>query len=123
MKPLSLLDVKQALWDARFRDLFPEYKEQVDEFMSNPGCSCNVDLYRKLMEHKDRLKTYFPTREIVTPKEEIEALAKNRWKVINCKAVDLERQLKKLGQGRKQIAVARWEDEVTVVINELDVLF
>ncbi len=123
MRPLSLLDVKQALWDKRFRDLFPEHTELITGFLNNPGCSCNVDLYRKLMEHKDRLKEYFPTREIVTPKEEVEILSNNKWKVINCKAADLEKQLKKLGKGRKQIAVARWEDEVTVVVNELDVLF
>lgn len=123
MKPLTLLDVKQALWDERFRDLFPEHRDEIREFLNNPGCACNVDLYRKLMEHKDRLAQYFPTRQIVTPKEEIDALARNRWKVINCRAADLEKELKKLGTGRKQIAVARWEDQVTVVVNELDVLF
>lgn len=123
MKLLSLLDVKQALWDARFRDMFPEYSEEIKEFLNNPGCACNVGLYQKMMEHKDRLKSYFPTKQIVTPKEEIEALANNKWKVINCAVDELERNLKKLGPGRKQIAVARWEDKVTVVINELDVLF
>jgi len=120
MKPLTLLDVKQAIWDKRFRELFPEY--DFTEFLNNPGCACNVDLYRKIMEHKDRLQAYFPTKTIITPKEEIEALSKNKWKVINCKADELEKQLRKLGTGRKQIAIARWENEITLVVNELDYL-
>lgn len=124
MKKLSLLEVKQALWDDRFRDLFPEYKDEIQEFIKNPGCACNVDLYRKMMEHTDRLKQYFPTREIITPQEEIDALARDNWKVISCHINDLEKNLRKLGKGtRKQIAVARWQDQVTVVINDLDVIF
>jgi chemotaxis methyl-accepting protein methylase len=35
----------------------------------------------------------------------------------------LEKKLSKLGPGRKQLDVARWEDQVTVVINELDIVF
>lgn len=122
MKKLTLLEIKSALWDDRFRGLFPEYKEDIQEFIKNPGCACNVELYRKLMEHKDRLKEYFPTREIITPQEELDMLSKNHWKVINCHIQELEKQLKALGKGRKQIAVARWEDQVTVVVNEIDLL-
>lgn len=123
MKKLSLLDIKQALWDKRFRDLFPEHSAEINKFIENPGCACNVDFYKKLMQHKDRLQEYFPTKEIVTPQEEAESLAQNHWKVINCTAQELEGKLKSLGKGRKQIAVARWQDQVTVVVNELDVVF
>ena len=31
--------------------------------------------------------------------------------------------VKKLNKGRKQIAISRYEDQVTVIINELDILF
>lgn len=124
MKPLSLLDIKQALWDERFRKMFPEHQEEIQEFLSNPGCACNVDLYRKLMEHKDRLRDYFPTRQIITPKEEIESLSKPKFRVINCSVQDLEKELRKLPPGpKRQIAPARYEDQITVIINELDVLF
>lgn len=123
MKQLTLLDIKQALWDDRFRKMFPEYNKEISEFLTNPGCACNIDLYRKLMEHKDRMQEYFPTRLIITPKEEMEAMSKGKWKVINCNVNELEKELKKLPPGRRQLAVGRWQDQVTVIINEIDILF
>jgi hypothetical protein len=115
MKPLSLLDIKQALWDERFRNLFPEHAKEITEFLHNPGCVCNVDLYRKLMSHKDKLKEYFPTKDIVQEEEQ-----KSKWSVINCKIDELESKLKSFSKGRKYLSIARWEDQVTVVINELN---
>ena len=50
-------------------------------------------------------------------------MADNQWSVINCSIDDLEKQLRKLGPGRKQLDIARYEDQVTVVINELDIVF
>lgn len=123
MKILSLLDIKQALWDERFRKLFPEHDKEITEFLNNPGCACNTELYQKLMGYKDRLQEYFPTKLIITPKEEAESLSRNHWKVINCHVDKLQSELKKLGKGRKQIAVARYQDQVTVIVNELEVLF
>ena len=43
----------------------------------------------------------------------------NDWSVINCHINDLNKELKKIRHGKKQIAIARYEDQVTVVINEL----
>lgn len=120
---VNILEIKQALWDQRFRDLFPELKADINKFLHDPGCSCNVPLYRKILGYKDALQKYFPTKVIETPEEEMEALAKNEWRVINCHKDELEEKLRRLGPGRKQIAVARFEDQVTVVINELNVLF
>lgn len=119
IKPISLLDIKQALWDERFRKLFPEHADDINEFMTNPGCACNVDLYRKLIEHKDRIQQYFPTRLIVTPKEEIEKLSQNTWAVINCNIEELEKELRNLPKGRKNLALARWENQATAVVNGL----
>lgn len=122
MKKITLLEIKQALWDHRFREMFPEYENEIKEFINNPGCACNVNLYRKILKHKDVLKKYFPTREIETPQEEIEKLSKNSWIVINCHVDELQERLKKLGTGRKQVAVGRYQDQVTVVVNELEIL-
>ena len=36
---------------------------------------------------------------------------------------DLEKKLRKLPPGRKQLDVSRWEDQVTIVVNELDILY
>lgn len=120
---LGLLDIKGALWDERFRAMFPEYEKEMKEFIKNPGCTCNVQLYRSLLSHKDRLQKYFPTKEIESTQEEIERLAENRWKVINCHVDDLEKELRKLSKGRKQVVIARDREMVTCVINELDIIY
>lgn len=125
MKKLKLIEIKNSiLHDARFRALFPEMEQEFQEVIKNPSCGCNMPVYRKVLEFKDRLVKYFPNREIVTPKEEVEALGPNQWSVINCKANELESVLNNLHKfGRKQIAVARWEDQITVVVNDLGVVF
>ncbi len=125
MKKVGLMDINQALVDPRFRDSLPlELKEDVIQFLQNPSCACNVPFYRKLIKnYRPYLTAYFPGVEIMDEAQEVKMLAENNWRVINCSVKDLEIQLRNLGPGRKQIAVARWEDQATVVVNELDVLF
>ncbi len=122
---LSLLDVKKALKDSRFRLTLPkEMEKEVDEFLNNPGCACHVPLYKKIAKDcKDQLKKYYPNLEVPDQEEEIKKLAENNWTVISCHIDELEKKLSKLGPGRKQLDVARWEDQVTVVVNELDIIW
>ena len=122
VKKITLLDVKQALRDARFRSVLPsELNEDIQKYLQNPGCACNMPIYRKVLKLAGKqLKEYFPDRELVDPDEEIKALAENHWSVINCHKDELEGKLRKLPSGRKQIAIARFEDQVTVVVNELN---
>ena len=122
---ISLLDVKKALRDSEFRKTLPEsLLDDVQKFLNNPGCVCNVPIYRKIMKFGgEQLKKYFSDKILVTPEEEEAKLAKNNWSVINCSIGELESNLKKLNKGRKQIAISRYEDQVTVIINELDILF
>lgn len=124
-RPIGLMDVKQALRDNRFREsLPPSFAGDIQKYLNNPGCACNVPIYKKVMsEAKEQLQKYFPNRSVANLDEEAKKLAENNWSVINCKAEDLEKELKKLPSGRKQIAVARYEDMVTVIINELDILY
>jgi len=121
------MEIKKALLtDGRFREsLSPALKEEVTKFLANPGCpSCSVPLIRRILsECPDQLRQYFAGREIADPTEEIQKLAKNNWSVINCHVDELEDKLKKLAPGRKQIAVARYDDQVTVVVNELDLIY
>lgn len=121
---IRLLDVKQALLDARFRDrLPPEVAPDVEKFLRNPGCACNASVYRNVLRHCSRqLAEYFPDKDYLSPSDEAEGLAANHWSVISCHVSELESRLKSLPRGRKQLAVARWEDQVTVVVNEIDVL-
>lgn len=123
-RKLGILDVKHAINDQRFCDLFPELKEDIEKVQKDPGCSCNREIYLKFFSYKDRLEKYFPNKTIETIEEEKIKLAENHWKVINCHISELESKLKKLvPSGRMQLAVTRYEDQVTAVINPLDVLY
>jgi len=119
------MEVKQALRDPRFRDSLPiEFQEDVAKYLQNPGCACNIPIYRKIIkEALKQLQTYYPGRDIVDEQEEIKKLVENKWTVINCRIDELQNRLKQLPPGRKQLDVARWEDQVTVVINEIDIIY
>jgi hypothetical protein len=125
MTKISLLDVKKALKDSRFRLSLPkEFEKDVEEFLDKPGCGCHVPLYKKILkECKEQLKNYFPNLEIADQTVELEKLAENNWTIINCHINELETKLNSLPPGRKQLDVARYEDQVTVVINDLDIIF
>lgn len=125
MDKVSIKDVKNALRDSRFRAILPsEMSVDIDEYLKNPGCPCHLPFYQKIIKNcKDQLSRYYPGREISDHEEELKAIAANHWRVINCHITELESKLAGLGPGRKQLDVARWQDQVTVVINELDVVF
>jgi hypothetical protein len=122
---ITLLDIKHALQDARFRKTLPDSMEkELLEYNKNRNCPCNTKLYRRIIkEAKQQLKAYFPGREVINEEEEIKKLAENHWIVINCHINELEKKLKKLPPGRKQVEVARYEDQVTAIINEIDVIY
>lgn len=125
MERISIRDIKSALKDSRFRLTLPKsMAAEVDGFLDNPGCACNAPLYRKILkECREQLSLYFPDKTIPDHEEEIRRLAENRWTVINCHVDELAGRLTRLGPGRKQLDVARWQDQVTVVVNELDIVF
>lgn len=127
-RKIGLLEVKNALLDDRFRKSLPsEFTPDVDKFLSNPGCACNHPIYRKIaMKCSKELSAYFPQMDVMSEEEfeeKNQRLLKNNWQVINCHVSELADQLKKLGSGRKQLDIARYQDQVTVVINHLDVDF
>lgn len=125
MKKIGLMEVKQALKDPRFRDALPlEVQDDVAKFMSNQSCACNIPIYRKILKTcKKQLSEYYPGDEITNEEKEVQALAQNHWSVINCNVSELESKLRGLPIGRKQLAVARYQDQVTVVVNELDIIW
>lgn len=122
---MGLMEVKQALRDKRFRESLPgELQPEIQKYLQNPGCACNVPIYKKIMiEAKQQLQNYYPNRSIANLEEEASKLAENHFSVINCHVDELEEKLRRLNPGRKQLAVARYEDRVTVVVNELDLVF
>lgn len=119
---ISIQEVKTALRDPEFRKKLPEeLKLDVQKYEQNPSCGCNLPIYQRILKIAPKqLKDYFPGREVETPEEKL--LMENHWKVINCHVNELEQTLKNLPSGRKQVAVARYEDQVTVIVNELDIL-
>lgn len=126
MNKIGLMDVKNALRDQRFRESLPEeLTSDIIKYLQNPGCgACGTKLFRKILRDcRKQLLSYFPGRDVYKEEEEMAKLAENHWSVINCHKDELEDALKKLPVGRKQIAIARYEDQVTVVVNELDVLW
>jgi len=76
-KKVTLLEVKSALKDSRFRMSLPKSLEnEVNEFLNNPGCPCHVPLYRKILKDcKEQLLKYYPNAELTDPAEEIKKLA------------------------------------------------
>lgn len=124
-KRINIHDVKQALLDERFRNTLPEdLKEDVQNFLKNPTCACNSPIYINVMRKaRQQLIEYFPTKETPTDEEikkETEQQTINNWQVINCGIHELSEKLRGLGTGRKQIDIARWQDQVTVIVNHLD---
>jgi len=124
-KKINIHDIKQALLDERFRDsLPPELTEDVQKFLKNPGCACNHPIYMNVMRKAGKeIASYFPTKDTLSPEEvekNLERFAKNEWQVINCNIQELSAELKKLKVGRKQLDIARWQDQITIVINHLD---
>jgi hypothetical protein len=124
-KPITLLDVKMAMRDSRFRNSLPaELNEDVRKYLENPGCACNMPIYRRVIKiAKTQLQSYFPNRAVSDPEEEDKLLMKNSFLVIDCHVKDLEAHLNRLGPGRKQITCSRYEDKVVVIVNELDLVY
>lgn len=122
---ITLLDIKTALRDPKFRDKLPSsVKDDVQKYLSNPNCTCNFPIYEKIMrEAQSEIQQYFPEKEYKKIDEKLEKLARNNWTIINCSIGELEGRLKSLAPGRKQIALSRYEDQVTVIVNELEQLF
>lgn len=125
MKKITVHDVKQALLDERFRASLPtELQDDVTKFLKNPGCACNNPIYVNVMRKAGKqVAAYFPTKDepdVEQMEKDIEKLAKNEWQVINCHMDELVAELRKLGPGRKQLDIARYQDQVTVVINHIE---
>ena len=75
-----------------------------------------------MKEAKKQVSDYYPSKTAMSDEElnKKATLALNDWQVINCSIHELHERLKSLGPGRKQLDIARYEDQVTVVVNHLE---
>lgn len=123
--PISVLDVKNALKDPKFREKLPKSLDpDVQKYLQNPNCTCNIPIYQRVLQQAEKeIKEYYPEKSYISPEEELEKLSRNNFSVVNCSIGELEDILKKLKPGRKQISMSRYEDQVTVIINELDAIY
>jgi hypothetical protein len=122
-KRVTVHDIKQALLDERFRTTLPqELNDDIQKFLKNPGCACNHPIFLKVMKQAGtQVAAYFPTKEADAEAVEKDIRsAANRWQVINCSVEELQKKLQALGPGRKQLEIARWQDQVTVIVNHLE---
>jgi hypothetical protein len=122
---ITVSDIKEALKDEQFRNALPaSLQDDVKKFLSNPNCSCNMKIYQRILAEADvNVKAFFPNKSLVSPQQVMETVMHNNWTVINCNINQLEDELRKLKTGRKQISMGRFEDQVTVIINELEVVY
>lgn len=126
MKKITLNDIKTAMRDVKFRlSLPPELKDDIAKYEKNPGCACNLSVYKNIIRlATPQIQEYFgKDSEIENIEPNLEKLAENNWTVINCHVNELENKLKALPKGRKQISIARYEDLVTVIVNELNYIY
>ncbi len=128
MKKVTIHDIKQALLDERFRATLPEeLSSDVQKFLKNPGCGCNHPIYLRVMKKAGKqVAAYFPNKDEPNAEEmerSIEKMVKNEWQVINCHVDKLVDELRALRPGRKQIEIARWQDQITVIVNHLEEVF
>jgi hypothetical protein len=124
MKPIiTLNEVKRAIRSADFRRLFPELSGEFEQYMAKPGCApCVRNVITGLLQRQETLLAYFGDVEldIVTPEAgEAPPASANIYRVINCHIDKLEEELSKLPPGPKQIAAARWSDQITIIVNDL----
>ncbi len=122
MTKITIQEVKSALRDPNFRNKLPEsLKPDIQKYEQNPGCACNLPIYHNVIRFAPKLlREYYPNKELINIDEELTKMAENHWTVINCHVDELENKLKSLPSGRKQLAITRWQDQCTVVVNELD---
>ena len=122
---VSLADIKNALKDESFRNSLPEsLQPDVQKFLQNPNCSCNMKIYQKILqEAEQQVINHFPDKKYLSPQQVMDTAMQNTWTVVNCHINELEENLKKLKPGRKQITMGRYEDQVTVIINELEMVY
>lgn len=118
MREIGVEAVKRALLDGEFRKRFAKHGDLIDKWIDNPGCKCNAPLYSAILEDVASLREYFGEDIVVVGQQGGPAEQVNRWTVINCSIHELERELAKLPPGPKQIAIARFEDRVTAVVND-----
>lgn len=116
--------IRKAINRKRFQDMFPELAESFERYMVKPGCgSCEENLFSALLASPDRLKQYFGEdsqfEQVPAPPVIGNVVPEQSFTVINCHVDELSSKLNMLAPGRYEIAAARWENEITVIVKTI----
>ncbi len=108
---MNLVEIKESLRsDENFRNLFPEYKDEIRQFLKDTSCPCHADLYKKISLKKEKISDY-KSGSVVSVK-----FTSDEFKVINTDIESLEQELKKIPIGSKVESMARHDSNVTVIV-------
>jgi len=111
MLKIGLVEVKQLLqYNLNFRLLFPEFKDEINKFVKCTNCENNGSLLRKILNHKDRIEKFLSDKNENVPK------LQDEFKVINTGIENLEEELRKIPIGSRVESLARFDNNVTVII-------
>lgn len=115
-------DLKRAVKKGDFRKRFPELRVEFDDFIQKNGCAfCAKKMVEGLMSYKDRLYDYFGDVNLaIEAPEAFDPVGDNNFTIINCGIHELEDKLNALPPAAYQITAARYEDQVTVVVNRIN---
>jgi len=117
--------IRKAINRKRFQDLFPELAEIFERYITRPGCgSCEETLFSALLASPERLKQYFGDdsqfEQIPPPPPALARMVPEQsFTVINCHVDELSSKLNMMPPGRYEIAAARWENEITVIVKTI----
>lgn len=117
---------------AVFQKILKEAPEQVKAYFPTKDVSQATEQLQKAAANQPQIsypqqqsqpqmmnKSYIPNQTVNI--NELKATPPpDNFHVINCSIGEVEERLKKLPQGLKQIAMARYEDQVTIIVNIMD---
>lgn len=125
--PTAVVNIERLLRDAvkaKFQSMFAQHRVLFERFLDKPGCGgCRTRLVMALTRDQEALKAYYGEHAVFdfdVPEQSPSSMDKaGAFVVINCPVEDLANQLNKLPSANYQIAVARDDAEVTVVVKPL----
>lgn len=131
IEPLRLTRdmLEKQFFTPQFRDLFPDMAEKFSEYFKNPSCPCNYGLVQHVVSDGTALERWF--KRPVMLDDNLRAMSEKlmmrhgpggqrEFWVLNTTTDKLQSELDSLPPGPKTFAIARWQDQVTVVIQDLE---
>jgi hypothetical protein len=125
---IGVYELRNACKKTQFAKLFPEHQALFQSYWNKPGCgNCWRSLLEAIARQTDRIEDYFGDVEIdlgLIPEPRSAGIVAANTIVMNCGVSELQGAIDRLcsqNAGAKTFSLARWKDEVTVIVNVVDV--